>query len=408
MADDFESSPAYNPRMSSSQSRDLAPTESPAPAAFPSAATAEQAAGISNPVTAPASASTRLPGIDVARGLAVLLMLQTHAFDGWVSPSAKAGLGYAFSRALANIPAPLFLLLAGVGLSLGAQAAATRGQSDAQIRRQFMWRGLSLLGWGYLVSAIYVAIEWPVPRADLPSLILRADILHCIGLSLLLCAVLVLRRRQLLWRVLVLVGLSLFLSVYIGRHRMVGLPGGLSPLAALFCDVPPYTRFPLLPLIGFCAVGVLLGERLLARAPSPRRLLAWLGGAVVAALLCGLLTQATLQHLGGVLRRSHPAVVWNFGDGCARAVACLAIGGLLASLVRPGAWGLVILRRLGGGSLLAYALHIPFCYGRLARPLAGRLTMATALACLLLLGAAVYGALVLRDALRHRRRRLVG
>ena len=101
-------------------------------------------------------------------------------------------------------------------------------------------------------------------------------------------------------------------------------------------------------------------------------------------------------------------MVWNFGDGCARAVACLAIGGLLASLVPTGRRGLVILRRLGGGSLLAYALHIPFCYGWLARPLAGRLTMATALACLLLLGAAVYGALVLRDALRHRRRRFGG
>ena len=61
-------------------------------------------------------------------------MLQTHAFDGWVSPSAKAGLGYAFSRALANIPAPLFLLLAGVGLSLGRRLP----QRAARAMRRFV------------------------------------------------------------------------------------------------------------------------------------------------------------------------------------------------------------------------------------------------------------------------------
>ena len=37
-------------------------------------------------------------GIDLARGAAVVLMVQTHAFDGWASPAAKTGWGYALSR----------------------------------------------------------------------------------------------------------------------------------------------------------------------------------------------------------------------------------------------------------------------------------------------------------------------
>ena len=115
-----------------------------------------------------------------------------------------------------------------------------------------------------------------MPRADLPSLILRADILHCIGLSLLLCAVLVLRRRQLLWRVLVLVGLSLF---PVGLHRTTsdgGLPGGLSPLAALFCDVPPYTRFRCCRSSASAPSACCWASVCWPAHPVRRRLLAWL------------------------------------------------------------------------------------------------------------------------------------
>lgn len=348
----------------------------------------------------PVTPADRLPGLDIARGLAVVLMLQTHAFDGWVSSAQKASLGYAISRALANVPAPLFLLLAGVGLSFGAHAAARRGLADGQIRRQLMRRGLGVLGYGYLVSALYLAIEWPVPRADLAPLLLRVDILHCIGLSLVLCAALLVRRAQLAWRVSVAIALGLALSLSAGRLGALAIPSWLAPGLGLFVDVPRYTRFPLLPLFGFCAVGVWVGERLLHRAIGPRLHLRWFAAALVAILCFGLATRVTLQALGGALRRTHPAVVWNFGDGAARALATLYVGLGLPRWLAVDGWLLRGLTRLGAGSLVAYALHIPFCYGRLARPLAARLSMATALACLLGLLFAVYGALVLRDALR--------
>lgn len=349
----------------------------------------------------PVTPADRLPGIDIARGLAVVLMLQTHAFDGWVSGSHKASLGYAISRAFANIPAPLFLLLAGVGLSFGAHAGARRGLAEGQIRRQLMRRGVSVLGYGYVVSALYLAIEWPVPRSELAPLLLRVDILHCIGLSLVLCAGLLVRRAQLAWRVSLAIALGLVLSLSAGRLGALAIPSWLAPGLGLFIDVPRYTRFPLLPLFGFCAVGVWVGEQLLRQTIPPRRILRWFVAALVAILCFGLATRVTLQALGGALHRTHPAVVWNFGDGSARALAALCVGLALPRWLAADGWLLRGLTRLGAGSLVAYALHIPFCYGRLARPLAARLSMATALPCLLGLLFAVYGALVLRDALRH-------
>lgn len=346
----------------------------------------------------------RLPGIDVARGLAVVLMLQTHAYDGCVSPQEKTSFGYALSRLLANIPAPLFLLLAGVGLSFGAHAALGRGLTDRQIRRQLALRGLQIVGYGYLVSALYVCLEWPLPVADLAPLLLRADILHCIGWSLALCATLLVRRSHLTLRVVVLVASGLLLAIAVGRFAPQPTGGPLAAFLAPLYDVPRYTRFPLLPLVGFAAVGVWVGQWLLLRPPSGRSWLLWFGTAVVTAACFGWATRTTLQLVGGSLRRSHPAVVWNFGDGCARGIATLALGLGLTEISRADSLALRVLARLGSGSLLAYALHIPFCYGRLARPIAGRLSMASASAYLLALLVAVYVVLWLRDALRQQLR----
>ena len=66
--------------------------------------------------------------------------------------------------------------------------------------------------------------------------------------------------------------------------------------------------------------------------------------------------------------------------------------------------GLGWLVRLGRGSLLAYALHVPLCYGRLASPLAGKLSMATATPLMIGLAGLVLLCLMLRDAIRQTRR----
>lgn len=382
-------------------------SSSPSSADSPKAVTARdpasaEPAGIGRDV--PAQRGDRLAGLDIARGLAVVLMLQTHAYDGWVSATEKVGLGYAVSRLLANIPAPMFLLLAGIGLSLGAHAAAGRGQADPQIRRQLLRRGLEVAGYGYLVSALYAVIEWPVPVADLAPLLLRADILHCIGLSLALCSVLLVRRPRLPWRVTALVVGGLLASLLVGRVVPQPTSGLWAPLLGLLYDIPGYTRFPLLPLVGFCGLGVLLGEWLRHQPPGRRPLLLWLAGALALVLLCGLLTRFTLQLLGGTLRRSHPAVVWNFGDGAGRAIATLTLGLWLARAMPAESPLMRLLARLGTGSLLAYAVHIPFCYGRLAQPLSGRLSMPLASVCLVALLAFVLCVLALRDALRYRLR----
>lgn len=316
-------------------------------------------------------------GVDVARGLAVILMIQTHAYDGWVAPVEKASLGYQLSRVFASVPAPLFLFLAGLGLALGAQAQLRRGADLSTVRTGLIVRALRIVATGYLLSAIYAVIEW---RWD-PATLLRADILHAIGLSLVACTALLVgsdaSRPRLMLRVGVLVLLTIAISLFAARMlKGHGMPELAKPFLALFVDVTPYSRFPLFPLCAFTAIGFFVGTLPL---PGPRHSAFLALGFMLSVPLLRLLTTETVHLVGGTLSRGHPAVFWNVLEGTARALATLyfavALSGLLESRGQTPGRAMGWLLRLGSGSLLAYALHIPLCYGRLARPIAGRLSM---------------------------------
>lgn len=349
-------------------------------------------------------------GIDVARGLAVLLMFQTHAYDAYVAAPFRASLGYRVTRELGASPAPSFLLLAGVGVALGELAMARAGASAAATRARFIRRGLEVVATGYLVNAVYALID----RSIAPQTLLRADILHVIGLSIVVVAALLVGRpgRAGVAVAVAIVALTLALPIALGDTLQRALPvtsswmGALlrAPLA-LFVDVPGYAHFPLFPLVGFTSLGVLVG-RSLAALPTPARA----GQALVALLLCvaaaaglSFATRASVAALAlGPLTRAHPAVVLNLADGTMRACAVLSLGLLLAAILPGRVLGPIV--RLGRGSLFAYVVHIPGCYSALARPLVRRFDLLGASAALAVLAFATYLVVWARDAVRDRLR----
>ena len=74
------------------------------------------------------SESRRIEGIDVARGVASLIMIQGHAYDGWVAPVHKESAAYLFTRLLGSLPLPAFLVLAGAAVVLRVDAARRKGE----------------------------------------------------------------------------------------------------------------------------------------------------------------------------------------------------------------------------------------------------------------------------------------
>src|SRR5450432_893451 len=135
------------------------------------------------PVRVP-SATARLPQLDWMRGLACVLMFQTHCYDSWLSPAARQSSFFMYSQILGTLPAPLFLFLAGVSAAMMAQkAAAKTSGSMGAAARTIIRRGAEIWALAMLFRLQEYLIAWHwAPVTDL----LRMDVLNCIGVSLML------------------------------------------------------------------------------------------------------------------------------------------------------------------------------------------------------------------------------
>jgi uncharacterized membrane protein len=370
----------------------------------------------------------RVEGIDIARGFAGLIMIQGHAYDGWASAAAKETCFYAFTRFLGSLPLPAFLVLAGAAVAWRVQAAEQRGEQAAVVRRNVAIRGLQIVIYGYVMSLAYAVIDGYGSLATL----LRADVLHVIGLSIAVAAWIGIRapRGATTVRAVPLGRTSLGLGIivllicpWLSAWTLTHVDGPPRYVVGLFSDVPEVTLMPFVPLFAWFAMGVLAAQAMLSarfgsRAGSPvgssvgsRATLSARGaprqtltGLAVIGTLAAVAGSIATRYLGAAydleLARTTPLVWLNAIDLGGRGVAVLAIGALVSDAFRGPARS--VLLRLGRGSLVAYVFHIPFCYGLFARPFAGKLDMATASA--LVVALCVLSTLVVygRDALHDR------
>ena len=69
----------------------------------------------------------RLAYVDWMRGLACVLMFETHCYDSWLNENAKKSDGFRYSQMGGTLPAPLFIFLAGVAVALVTEKLRTKG-----------------------------------------------------------------------------------------------------------------------------------------------------------------------------------------------------------------------------------------------------------------------------------------
>ncbi len=275
-------------------------------------------------------------GVDVARGLATVAMIVWHTTDGFLPIAERSGPFFFVLSFLGKLPLASFLLLAGVGIAL----AQERGVAKEKIAR----RGAELVLLAYALSAFYLLIEWVAAGRVVGSMneLLRSDVLHVIGLSIVVVS---------------LVGRQARIAIAIGAPVVSVLLNPVTvndgaPLFALFVDVPDVTVLPLLPLVSWTAMGALL---------APYRRARWLFLGAPVAAFAYVSMNAVHGELGGVITRGHPAVLFNVLDLGARATVVLAVGIALAPTLSRFAREALLL--FGRRSLLAYAFHLPLCFG---------------------------------------------
>lgn len=343
-------------------------------------------------------ATGRLDYVDWMRGLAVVLMMQTHAYDSWLTAPARRSSFFGWSKLIGGYPAPLFLFVAGVTLALLAEVGLRGGRSAAEVRREALGRGLEVLGY----AALFRLWMFTSGGFAKPMDLLRVDVLNCIGLSMLMVAGAALGwnafHARLAGAALLGCGIALLTPIAWDAPWPEDIP---RPLLAYLSGRIAGAFFPLFPWAGFTAAGACVGS-LLARARAEKR-----EGPCVAALgAVGVL----LIPLGLALDRL-PTLYPRYDFWWTSPNYFLVkLGIVLLVLGLAYLWGRMpwsswpsLLRQLGRTSLLVYWAHVEIVYGGIvAGPLRGRLSVPAASLALALLLLAMLALSRLRTEGRRR------
>jgi uncharacterized membrane protein len=347
----------------------------------------------------PQPASKRLAYIDWMRGLACVLMFQTHCYNSWLSPAARKSSLYLWSQLGGTLPAPLFIFLSGISFALVTERLREKGASRSAITRTTILRGAEIFGLGMLfrVQEFALGYRW-VPWTDL----LRVDILNILGLSMILMAVLC-------WLSAIETASSPAVAVASSRNR--GIAASLAIAAVVALATPPLWTthrpnwlpwplesyingvhtfnqpqpwlFPLFPWVAFAFVGLAVGFFLFTNFAKRNESLAFaaLGGAGILACALSILFDASSIRLYAVYD------YWHSGPN----FFLMRCGILFVILTLVYAWcrwgfaqkGFSPMIQLGKTSLLVYWVHIEFVYGRFSILPKGQCSVAKASAGLL-------------------------
>lgn len=294
-----------------------------------------------------AMSTGRFKALDWLRGGAVLVMIQCHAMNKWLLEALRSGPLYHRLDFVDGLVAPSFLFAAGFSLAL---VQLRGGLTPDRVRKSARRLG------EVLAVAVGLTVLWfPVFRE--PLWLLRLDILHCLGLTLLGVLGVLLRLGR--WpRVLPAVFVALGAAAFAAAPLLEQAPPWLSHFVSTKLGTPPQTPsqsiFPLFPWAGHALLGA--GAGTVAALYGRRALAAWL----VAQVLVGT---ALWWNVDAVVALYPPHDRWVNGPAWhgnkfawVTAMALLLLG--LEQLLKgePGP-ARRFLETLGTSSLSAYAIH---------------------------------------------------
>lgn len=322
------------------------------------------------------SSNSRLAYIDWVRGLACVLMFQTHCYDSWLGGAARQTKFFMYSQLGGTFPAPLFLFLAGISFALVTEKLRQKKFSPNQIAGSTILRGAQILGLGLLFRLQEFVIAWGwAPASDL----LRVDVLNAIGLAMMLMGVvcwLVLSitngPRARLALTLAAAGTALFISLMTPLLWTNWRPRWLPwPLESYINGVhnlgtPQSWLFPVFPWAAFAFAGLAVGFILQSSWTRNHEASTLLSLAIAGVVLVELARWFDAQP-----RQLYP--VYDFWHTSPN-FFLIRLGMLLAILWASyawcrwgaGQWGFSPLIQLGQASLLVYWVHIEFVYGRVS------------------------------------------
>ena len=322
----------------------------------------------SAPGAAPAELKTagagRILFVDLARAVAVLLMVQGHTIDALLEATSRTSLGYNAWLYLRGLTSCTFLFLSGAAFSL---TALRHWDEQRTLGRRSMKRVRRLtffLGLGYFV-------HFPMGRfVDLQYAsderwrsFLAVDVLQNVAVTLLaLQALIWLTRSPRSFAIVCALAGGAIVGLTPIVHGMTWTPY-LPVWAAAYLNHATGSLFPLFPWAGFTLFGAAFGVTAAPWAtrdhlqPLARTL--FLGGAMLA-IGAGLMGELGWFEYGVAdwWRASPLSFVQRFGSVLLLLSIVAAVGHYVTRLTPP-------LQGLAEESLLVYAVHVALLYGSL-------------------------------------------
>jgi len=325
------------------------------------------------------AAPSRLAYIDWMRGLACVLMFQTHCYDSWLSPSARQSKFFMYSQLGGTFPAPLFLFLAGISFALVTEKLWRKNLPPAQIAGATIRRGAEIFAFGLLFRLQEYLIAWGwAPLSDL----LRVDVLNTIGLSMMLMGivcwlVLSIHRgaQTRLALILASAGTALLISLLTPPLWTTWRPDWLPwPLESYINGVhnlgtPQAWLFPIFPWTAFAFAGLATGFILKSEWAHQHeaQIFFLLGAAGLGFVAASRWLDAQPRQIYAVYDYWHTSPeFWLIRLGMLLVILTAGHAwcrwGFAQRLAGP--WGFSPLIQLGQASLLVYWVHLEFVYGR--------------------------------------------
>jgi uncharacterized membrane protein len=358
-------------------------------------------------MTSPSQPERRLAYIDWMRGLACVLMFQTHCYSSWLTPGARKGWLYAWSQLGGTLPAPLFIFLSGISFALVTEKLREKGAARDAIAKKTILRGAEIYALGIVFRIQEFVLGYPIsPWTDL----FRVDVLNILGISMIFMGVLCWLTASLpfawhrlqpvssspaakkvlaTWRNQTIFG-SLLVATFVvlvtpllwTTSRLSSIPW---PLESYLNGVHTFGRpqawlFPIFPWVAFAFAGLAAGFFLLSDFAKRSEVSAFVALGSTGILACVL----SVLFDAGPIRLYDPAIYdyWHTSPS----FFLMRCGILLMILFLTYAWcrwgfaqkGFSPIIQLGQTSLLVYWVHIEFVYGRLSILPKGRCSIATA------------------------------
>jgi uncharacterized membrane protein len=311
--------------------------------------------------------SVRYGFVDLLRGFAMVVMIETHVMNAYLPVEFKRGSEFFFWLSFVNgLVAPTFLFAAGFSLVLQGN---TQWENWLRLRPPF-WKQMRRIGFICLV-AYYTHLQgfslsrylkrWNEGLMWLRTL--QVDVLQCIVVSLLVVHLLifVLRKKKLLPWGLALIGLCVAFTTPLMWSR--DFTGSVPLSLALFLNPHGVSLFPVFPWICFVLAGSFAACFFLRSVdanaiPRYMRIIACLGIAMIAA---GVLLRNVPYTLPGYVNFYTTSPLYSMiRIGCV-----LLFVVLLYRLEVGGRWIPKPIQLAGQESLLVYGVHLWVIFGLL-------------------------------------------